>query len=84
MNVRKTAVMVCKPYHIVVRHSDAAYMLRMAGEGPLYRYHQRQRVRYPDCAAYLSAGSLEAHRNTQHSVSHRISWETHTPTAPST
>ena len=60
--------LVCQPCCTIGGHSAEAYGLRMTGDGINYRDRLCQRVRFPECDADLSAGSLETHRKIQHRV----------------
>ena len=51
---------------VVGTQLEAAYGMRMTGEGPIYRERQKGRVQCGDCGKEVAAGSLASHRVTQH------------------
>ena len=67
-NVGKMVRIIFHPCHVVGTHSDMAYKRTIMGEGLTYWSHQKQRVRFPECAADLAAIFLAAHHQTQHGI----------------
>ena len=66
-NMNKKVGMVCQPYYIVNRQSEAACTHHITGLGRSFWERQKDRVRFPECEVELSAGSLSAHYQAQQS-----------------
>ena len=65
-NVVKTVRMVYCPFQAAGNQSEAAYGIRITGEGSTYREHQKRRFHYRDCREEMAAGSKAIHMIIHH------------------
>ena len=57
-NSGKTVIMVFRPFQAAGMQSEAAYGIRIMGEGPLYRERQRGWIQYKECGDDMASGLL--------------------------
>ena len=57
-NSRKKVVMVCRLFQAAGMQSEAAYGIRIMGEGHLYRERQRGWIQYKECGDDMASGLL--------------------------
>ena len=81
INVENPVGIIFRPCRMDLLKSEAAYRRRMTVEVLSCWSHQRYRVCCPDCSAYLSAGSLAAHLQSQHMIVQGLQWENSPPLA---
>ena len=73
-NFGETVDMVCLPCQLVRTQSEAAYGLRITGEGPTYPERQKGGLKCREFGDKMAAGSLAGHRMTHHELSAEEIW----------
>ena len=67
-NVRKTVVVMCRPFRAAGVRADNAYTRRMTREGRSFKEQHQERVTCPYCRKETTKGSLVTHCQNQHGV----------------